>query len=563
MRLYTERGEFTLPEDFSLEMQLKSPVFTSEGSASATFSLPASNENLEAAGRPDRISRQFPFVNHLECILQLGTFQIQGTLIITSCSKQSIGCCYTYNEGSLYADYKDESLKEILKYATYYRSTVNLGILASYMQEHMEDSDLATNQLAVFPVKLQLMDGLDICMNELEDQSDESGISYGDIIYKARSYTKGDTTINVPEGYGLTAFPFLCNIIEVILDNIGYSVVRNDFTKEPYKHLVLLHPVADLMCKGNIAFKDFVPDIKLSAFISWLQDKFGAYIYADNRNASIVILDELLSETPSLDLTPYINDDLSMEIPDSEHISIEMDTSLAPTPTDTDTYDNFIKKYGSIQEVLTIPANTAGVYLHTPTGRLYQVVKSGASYNQEFLGYNNFPYKGQYWNSADVAKKTTDKALGCDIYKTYTPSPLLLHVGTAAHYNTAIKGEEEKVDHPLMVAWAYYDGHYWRGSVTGIESNGTVLYPSLNPEGIFRRFWQKYNTVKLNLAPSASVTVDIPYDAMKNFDLAIPVLISHNRAIIKNISLKISNNGIATGQLDLMMLPNIQNPNEV
>ena len=76
MRLYTEKGEFTLPEDFALEMQTNNPVFTSEGSASVTFSLPATPENLEAAGRPDRLSRTITFLNNVECIMQLGAFQI-------------------------------------------------------------------------------------------------------------------------------------------------------------------------------------------------------------------------------------------------------------------------------------------------------------------------------------------------------------------------------------------------------------------------------------------------------------------------------------------------------
>ena len=71
MRLYTQNGEFTLPEDFALDMQTNSPVFTSDGSASATFSLPATPENLAAAGRPDRLSRETAFLNNVECILQL------------------------------------------------------------------------------------------------------------------------------------------------------------------------------------------------------------------------------------------------------------------------------------------------------------------------------------------------------------------------------------------------------------------------------------------------------------------------------------------------------------
>lgn len=562
MRLFTEKGEFILPEDFALDMQTNNPVFTSEGSASATFSLPATPENLEVAGRPDRLSRNTAFLNNVECIIQLGTFQLQGQLIVTSCNSEEIGCCFTYKEGSLYASYKDKRLKDILQYTKYYTSTVSVRLLASYTQQEMEDNEFTPTKLVRFPVKVQLMEGYDICLNELEDTSDEYGISFGDIIYKARSYTKGDTTIKVPAGYGLTAFPFLYHIIEVILKTVGnYNIVRNDFTKEPFNHLVLLHPVADLMCKGNIAYKDLVPDITLSDFISWLQDKFGAYITIDDTDVSIIILDEILSESPAFDLTPYIDDDLSLEIPDEEHVSIEMDTSIAAAPAASES--EFYNKYGKIQEVSNVPAKVPGIYLHTPTGRIYQVVQSESSYNQVFLGYNYFPFSGQFSYSAEDAKTTEDRAVGCQLFSYYKPSPLLLHLGNAVHYNTAIEGEEEEQDHPLMVAWTYYDGSYWRGSVTGVESNGTILYPGLNPEGIFQRFWKKYNTLKLNLAPDASVTAHIPADALKMLDITKPVLVEHNRALIKSYSFTASKDGIVSGKVSLMILPEIKYPKEV
>ena len=559
MRLYTEQGEFILPENFALEMQTNNPVFTSEGSASATFSLPATPENLEAAGRPDRLSRTSAFLNNVECILQLGAFQIQGKLIVTSCNSEEIGCCFTYKEGSLYASYKDKSLKDILKDTTLYPSTFPIKTLATLTQNAMEEPERTL--FVRFPVKVQLMEGYDIILNALEDTSDDFGISFGDIIYQARSYTYGDTTINVPDGYGLTAFPFLYHIIEVILKKVGnYNVVRNDFTKEPFCYLALLHPVADLMCKGNIAYRDLVPDITLSDFISWLQDKFGAYIAVDDKDVSIIILDEILSESPAFDLTPYIDDDLSLEIPDMEHISIEMETSLAAAPAASKS--EFNNKYGTIKELSVVPTNAAGIYLHTPTGRIYQVVKSGSSYKQVFLGYNNFPFSGQLWDSAGDEKTTEDRALGCQLFSGYYPSPLLLHLGNAVHYNTAIEGEEEEQNHPLMVAWAYYDGSRWRGSVTGVEKDGTVLFPGLNPQGLFQRFWQKYNTLKLNLAPDASVTAHIPADAMKQLDITKPVLIEHNRALIKSYSWTISKDGIVSGKVSLMMLPDIKIPNE-
>lgn len=563
MRLYTEKGEFTLPEDFTLEMQTNNPVFTSEGSASSTFSLPATPENLVAAGRPDRLSRRNTFINKVECIIQYGAFQIQGSLIITSCNREEIGCCVTYGEGDFYTSYKNNSLKSILRYQKLYSSNYTIAALATLIQRYMEDGDGIPTKFVSFPVKVQIMEGYSICLNELEDTSDEYGISFGDIVYKARSYTKGDVTINVPDGYGLTSFPFLHHIIEQIIlaASARYKIVRNDFTKEPYNHLVLLHPCADLLCKKNIAYKDVVPDITLADFISWLQDKFGAYIYFNDNEVSVIILEEILAETAPFDLTQYMDDDLSLEIPDTEHVEVEVDTSLAANPMDS--LQEFRAKYGDITKVSTVPASTAGIYLHTPTGRLYQVVKSGNNYNQVFLGYNNFPFSGEMLDSKADTKTTEDKIPGCQAYGHYKPSPLLLHLGNAAHYNTAIEGEENEQDHPLMVGWAYYDGSHWRGSVTGIETDGTARFPGLNPEGLFGQFWRKYNNFKLNHAPEASVSVHIPADRLASIDITKPVLVGHNRAIIKGYSFTVSKDGITSGQFSLWMLPDIEYPYEV
>ncbi|MGM9767466.1 MAG: hypothetical protein ACI3Z0_03245 [Candidatus Cryptobacteroides sp.] len=561
MRLYTEKGEFTLPEDFTIEMQTNNPVFSDEGSASATFTLAATKENLEAADRPDRLSRRTNFINDVECILQHGAFQIQGRLIVTSCSREEIGCCFTYSEGDFYVSYKDRRLKSLLNYQKLYTATYSMATLATLTQRAMEDEE-SSGKFAYFPVKVQLMDGYSICLNELADESDEYGIWFGDIVYKARSYTQGDVTINVPDGYGLTAFPFLHHIIEQIIISTGnYTVVRNDFSREPYNHLVLLHPCADLMCKGNVAYKDVVPDITLADFVSWLQDKFGAYIYINGKEVSIIILDEILGEPAPFDLTQYMDDDLLLEIPDMEHVAIELDTSLAEPPADA--LQDFNDKYGSFTEVANVPSNVTGVYLHTPTGRIIQVVKSGNTYNQVFLGYNNFPFSGGWIDSKGDSKTTEDQIPGCESISHYKPSPILLNLGNAIHYNTAIEGEGEEQNHPLMVAWAYYDGSHWRGSVTGIESDGSALFPGLNPEGLFGRFWRKYNTFKLNHAPEASVSVHIPADKLTAIDITKPVLVRHHRAIVRGYSFTASNQGIISGQFSLWILPDIEYPHEV
>lgn len=559
MRLYTEKGEFSLPEDFALELQSNNPIFSDEGSASVSFTVPATRENLEAAGRPDRFSRETAFSKSVECIFQTGTFQLQGSLIITDCNAKEIGCCLSFNEGNMYASEKDVKLKSILDGKKFFETDWPIDTMAVTTQTRMKDRSASV--LKSFVVEVELMDGYHIKLNELEDTSDEGGISFGNIIYKARSYSYNGTTINVPEGYGLTAFPMVYHIVDVILTMLGYGVVRNDFCKESYKDLALLHPVADLMCKGNIYYKDFVPDITLSEFLQFLQKKFGAYVFLQGNKASVVILEELLSEAPAIDISKYTDDDYAISLPDEEHLSINLDTSMAEPPADD--VAAFIKKYGNYTGVVDIP-KVEGVYLHTPTGQFIRVKLDAGNYVQEKLGYNNFPaIKSASNNSSEISVDTEDKALPCRYLYGYYPSRLLLSLGAACHYNTAIAGEEESREHPLMIARAYFDGNFWRASVTGVEHNGTRLFTALNPEGLYQQFWQKFGTLKANLAPDLTVSIHLPERLLRDIDLSKPVLYQHSRALIKNINYTVSEDDMITGTVTLWILPDITYPNTI
>ena len=113
-----------------------------------------------------------------------------------------------------------------------------------------------------------------------------------------------------------------------------------------------------------------------------------------------------------------------------------------------------------------------------------------------------------------------------------------------------------------MTAWAYYDGSHWRGSVTGVEYTGEVLYPGLNPKGLFELFWKKYNSVKLNTAPDAEASIHIPADILRNVNIMDPVLVGHQKAIIKSYEYNISEDGITSGTFSLLLLPDIEYPKE-
>ncbi len=565
IRIYTEAGEFSLPEDFSIEIEISNPMLSSEGSASIPFTVPATPGNLVAAGRPDLLSREEPFRNGVECIVQYGAFQIQGNLMISSCTADEIGGVISFCQSKAYSSDKDRRLKSILADVKYYFGQTNLetcvGLINDSMATKETEQWFDLHELVALPVRCKIAEGIEVVLNDLEDTSDEYGESFGSLVYKARSYKSGDLTVNVPDGYGVAVFPYLGYIVRAILAALGYKVVRNDFDSKPYMDLVLLHPCADLICHdGNVYLCDFVPDITFGEFLTWLEEKFGAYVNINDNTAGVYIMNEILDEAPAVDVTGYIQEDEAFEIPDAAAVKLSADTSIDGAAPVAATYTELMNKFRKYTKVATEMniSKTDGLYYAVATGDFWQVTNG----TRARVGTDAFDVSGRYYSESEKGKKPSDKIL-THIYRShYKPSPVIPFIGNAVHYHTAIQGQEEKQEHPLMVCWAYYN-KYWRGTATGWTEGDDVnssKYPSLSPHGLFSQFWRKYNTLLLNSAPEVSVTLNLPAKVLHDLNVCHPVLYRGVRAIVKSLKYSVSDNGIAFGEAKLWILPEIENP---
>ena len=90
MKLFTERGTFALPSDFSFEIERTNPIFSDEGSGTLPFTLPATQDNLLVADNPEALARRYALANDYECVLQHGDYQVRGSLVVSSVSKDGI-----------------------------------------------------------------------------------------------------------------------------------------------------------------------------------------------------------------------------------------------------------------------------------------------------------------------------------------------------------------------------------------------------------------------------------------------------------------------------------------
>ncbi|MBP3662352.1 MAG: hypothetical protein J6J25_04515 [Bacteroidales bacterium] len=570
MKLFTERGTFALPSDFSFEIERTNPIFSDEGSGTLPFTLPPTKDNLLVADNPEALARKYAIENDYECVLQHGDYQVRGRLVVSSVSKEGISGSIILFESGLYKEYKDASLKNIFGTDVYiYNSTVDtLCQLLQHNNESTiskpEDDDYRPEELAVFPVVGMFAETYRLWLNGRIDISDEGGISYGDFEYAARSIKVGEDTYNVPKGYGITAFPYLAYILEELFKRMYYTVVRNDFRKQPFYNIVLINNVADAICAGKLYYKDMVPDMNVSDFLEWLYNKFGAVVTVSGKEVSIVILACVLDSPFDIDLTEFADDDESISIPEVSSVSISLDTSLDTAEPVDDTYDNAVHTVGNFTTV-------ANYNLVKDTGIYYYVQNLGKFYYKGTDGTikitsEAFNFNGGYsWNIQTESLKTDDLYTPMYPLNNYKPSKATPFVGPVTHYHTAIKDseEEEEINHPLMICWAYYSGGLRCGTVCGYDANGNRLtygpddlpLPALSPTGLYTLCWQKYNDMLVNTAQEISVTVHLPYSMLKDLDLSIPKRYKGHKVLIKSISYTLSDAGVAYGQAKLQLIP--------
>lgn len=579
--MYTELGAFTLPPDFNFEVELTNPLFTDEGSSSLPFTLPLSKDNLAATDHPNILARRERVIGRTECIVQYGTFQLQGLLSVSSLTKSELSGHIMISESRLYSESRESDIRTILESERVYENQLTIQGLVRALEynneayiSQPEDDDYMPEEIAVFPVAGQFTDTYKLMLNGRVDESDEGGIAYGGLESAARSIKVGSDTYNVPEGYGLTAFPFLSHIINLILRNLGYKVIRNDFQTQPFCNLVLLNPVADAICGGTLYYRDLIPDINLGDFIEWLYDKFGAVICISGKSASVVMLAKVLQMSCDIDLTEYAEDDEALSIPEVEGVHISADTSLdGAEPVDTE-YDYAVHSVGdfiTVNKESQVGSTVGKFYYAKNTGKFFRKNKDGST----TIKTEAFSFTGGMWSDKKEELSPADFYTPMLSYNLYKPSYAVPYVGPFAHYHTAIKDseEDEETSHPLMVCWVYYLNGCRCGTVCGHDAAGNRLtygpdktpLPALSPTGIYELCWAKYNSMLQDSAPEITVKLNLPLNILQNLDIVCPKRYNGHKVLIKSLSYSVSASGITYGEAKLQLIteyvyPSSKNP---
>lgn len=518
MKLVTEKGELTLPADFSFEIEKNSAFFSEEGSASIGASIPATVADQAKLGYPGRIARKSRFLPSFPASIQKGVFQKKGVLVVATASEAHITCSMALEDSELYAKHKDKKLREVFadKVLTTYTTPADWSsYLVAIFQGNKRNPDFKVVPVAV---NYDEKEGRYQVNNEPDKKASSS--MYG-LIHGPRVVKEGSNNVTVPEGYGMAPFLTLEAFFSLIFSQLGYNVGRNCFGEHPVlKTMLLLHNCSDVVCNGRIAYADLVPNKSVSEILEWMNKKFHAQIAVDpeSNTVDILLMEDVLSTHSDHDLTSEIIGKPSFSYAQSSRVVITPDTSLDGAEAAADTLQDLLTKYGTFiayNEEDFAGLSESSLALRAATGQFYEV----KSYSKKVVGSNYFRYDR---GNSDASESFDPEDVMPPMV--FVDGILMPYVGERKHRNTVYKNSKQDTDQDIIIAQyagRSSTGKYCYATTQAYDDAGKLRNDgyTCNAEEMYFTFFGKYGDILLNNKVTVSGEFNLPIETIFKYDL--------------------------------------------
>lgn len=576
MRLTIDKGELALPEDFKLEITANHPFFSDEGTASAPVTLPPSPENRQLLEYPENPNRARKFTRIYPGTVGHATFARRCQLVISGGSRDNgISAVVALQESDMYASIQDLRLRDLFKE---YRPSVHDTPWTLYHRRRLSQND----PLTFFPVACDQKTDDGVTTVTLLNQPSNDG----KMVYYFSTVKIGDATRHNLTGYRLTPFMYLDSLIDMAFGYCGYNITENVFSTDPeLRKIVVLNRCADALMNPEHAFNPspgtrqsswvvhgnaIVPNISMGELITWLHDKFGAFVTVMDKTVSIRLFRDVVNSNYDLDLSEFLLDRPDLTYPEPRTIHYEQETDI----------DSADPPAGSLEQLrAAYPTGTNVNSLEDISGEgLFRVLSLGKYYykddsiestpehpNPKMIGSEAIPFSRKQEDMEEEEIAPSDSFVPM-IYSTvlhqYVP-----YVGDSVHENLEIEGKEKTADLPIMICYAqsfedddviYYVGNT-TGHAYGTAQSGETMPAPLTPEGMVPKYFSEWWTILADGAPEFACSLKIPLITLGKMDLHTPKLLKGNKVLIKSIRYSISPAGLSTCQAVLQLLPSYDN----
>lgn len=528
MKLYTDNGELTLPDDFSFEIIQNSAFFSQDGTTSIPATIPATPADHAKLGWPVRLGRKDRYMNAYPVRLENGIFQKRGTLVVDSATSRGITGSIALENSDLYSKFKDKHIKDLMadEIDSSY-STVSGWVNGfNYVYAHPNGFNYR-----LFPVAVEKDDELGYQINN--EPKMESGHPVFTLRSEAREIREGDEYVAVPEGYGIAPFLLLSVAVKKIINKCGFTVTYNCFAADNrLKDLVLVHNCSDAICSGILHIADLLPSCKVGEFLQWLQKKFNVAVDVNSSTltAQVVLMESILSGTPDIDLTGKCLDEMTYNYSPPSRVILKSDTSLDGAKPATETLEELIEKYGSCADVTEAQFRTYGqmpdgLVRRKSTGDYYIIKRDVAHghfdprYVVERIGSSYFTYDR---HNSDQSE--TQDAADLMPPMVFQSTMLMPYIGNRVNCRTGINEQQEDTSQDIIVidyAGLAAAGNYMYGTTQAADDAGADRSGKYEIFGqqLYLQYWHLFNKMLRNNRVSVSTNLILTIKDILQYDL--------------------------------------------
>jgi hypothetical protein len=484
-----ETGEvFDVLPEFKLEMRNTSPIFNNLGSKAVTTTIPKTPHNVRLLDYSNRLDIKNKPRLKLPVIVSVGSFVRNGMLYLSSAynTEKTFGIILAFNEGIMYESMSDILLTELS----------NLPIVEKSTSDLYEDM----NRLLTTDVRDEDLSVFGVTLKAHPYKLEETESSYGETLNRVKlgerpSLSRRTETfvikdnkpvqIDVPEGYGISPFLRIWKVLELIFSHFGYRINKNPFKSEfQLKRLCVLNNTVDAIVANRLDYRQLMPKVTISEFLQALYCRFGMKVFFDsNRNeVNLVLLRDIFRNVEHERVNA--GSLLDIEYTAARQIKLSAARNLDQSSTETDTYEEFLKKYNNtVSQSFGSPSSfyVGGVYYDFRGGRFYQ----GSTINNEskFLSSIHFDWNKNNEGLEIEEITSIDECLTMRTQDGDAGGSLYYAVDARLAYSLLeVDGVGDESDTENLLAFAYdMDEAYTIDETTGMHKFQGFRYGSIFP----------------------------------------------------------------------------------
>ncbi|MEI6898395.1 MAG: hypothetical protein WCL00_00840 [Bacteroidota bacterium] len=531
LSILVDNQSLDLSADFSVSLNLKSPIFNDVGDYSFPFKVPATSKNKVILGWKNRIASSNSIYQTYD-----GRIQWNGMELYAGQIKIKVAGDKTF-EGTLYIDKGNFNyeIKDLLLHR------IDFG--SKTFDTDQEAINYFNYSLTHFYPEM------DFAMPEINNvdyydpqTTNVDLMSYNHIFTDGwlRKMSTDGTSKNI-----LTPFLYLRFVLNKLAETFGYRLEDNFFSSSfELSRLVIYHSVNlnDIIFGlQQIYYCRFLPQIKVSEFIAGLEKWFNCSFHTDYNQKVIRIVSnkEVLLHSEVIDFSKNIIS-ISQEIPDP----IEGFQFLSGPDSGDKVYQERLEQEkgiiemvkGAVQSFSDIPA-----YPFTMLGDIYYVVDSNAWWQ---LGIVNWMVQ---WVQLTAAPTLIDKFFykwGSDankfetIFSTLSDQYMVVNCGN-------LGADYQKITPRLF--WVNLTGNpaRLRGFASG--SNFTLRYTGGN--GLFNLYWKDWANWIMNDRKCVKIEKQMDFTQLKNLDFTKRYSIDGINYLISEVAVTLNISSIKSTQL--------------